>query len=101
MANTFGEQLREVRLKNAMTLTQMAAALNLDSGNLSKIENGKRKIDDERLMKFCKQFKMDFNQMKGEVLSDQIAEEIMTNQLTNDVLSMVEQKLKALRLKMG
>ncbi len=37
MKTTFGEYIRELRLENNLTLTQLAAKLNLDSANLSKI----------------------------------------------------------------
>jgi transcriptional regulator with XRE-family HTH domain len=45
MAITFGEYIRLLRNENELTLTQLAAKLNLDSVNLSKIENGKRDFD--------------------------------------------------------
>ena len=41
MKTTFGEYIRLLRNENELTLTQLAAKLNLDSANLSKIENGK------------------------------------------------------------
>jgi transcriptional regulator with XRE-family HTH domain len=97
MANSFGDKMKSVRMRNSMTLTQMAAELNLDSGNLSKIENGKRKLDDDRLSLFCAKFSCDFGQMKSEMLSDHFAKEIVVNDLSADILSMVEQKLKSLK----
>ena len=38
MKTTFGEYIRLLRNENELTLTQLAAKLNLDSANLSKIE---------------------------------------------------------------
>jgi len=46
MKETFGEYIRKLRTENELTLTQLAAKLDLDSANLSKIENGKREFDD-------------------------------------------------------
>ena len=44
MKTTFGEYLRKLRTDNRMALTQLVAKLDLDSANVSKIENGKRDI---------------------------------------------------------
>jgi len=49
MKTSFGEYIRKLRTENGMTLTQLAAQLELDSANLSKIENGKREFDEKRL----------------------------------------------------
>ena len=54
MKTTFGEYIRLLRNENELTLTQLAAKLNLDSANLSKIENGKRDFDEKRLPKLAK-----------------------------------------------
>ena len=48
MKTSFGEYIRKLRTENGMTLTQLAAQLELDSANLSKIENGKREFDEKR-----------------------------------------------------
>ena len=58
MKTTFGEYIRLLRNENELTLTQLAAKLNLDSANLSKIENGKRDFDEKRLPKLAKIFKL-------------------------------------------
>jgi len=58
MKVTFGEYIRELRNLNGLTLTQLAAKLDLDSANLSKIENGKRDFDEKRLLKLAKVFKL-------------------------------------------
>jgi len=54
MKTTFGEYIRLLRNDKELTLTQLAAKLNLDSANLSKIENGKRDFDEKRLPKLAK-----------------------------------------------
>ena len=58
MKTTFGEYIRLLRNENELTLTQLAAKLNLDSANLSKIENGKRDFDEKRLPELAKIFKL-------------------------------------------
>ena len=51
MKETFGEYIKRLRTENELTLTQLAAKLDLDSANLSKIENSKREFDEKRLEK--------------------------------------------------
>jgi transcriptional regulator with XRE-family HTH domain len=49
MKETFGEYIKKLRTEHKLTLTQLAAQLDLDSANLSKIENNKREFDLKRL----------------------------------------------------
>ena len=51
MKTTFSESIRLLRTQKQFTLTQLAAKLDLDSANLSKIENDKRDFDEKRLPK--------------------------------------------------
>lgn len=44
MKETFGEFIHNLRTNSGMTLTKLAAALDIDQSTLSKIENDKRKI---------------------------------------------------------
>ena len=53
MKATFGEYIKQLRTDNGLTLTQLAFQLDLDSANLSKIENGKREFDEKRLEKLA------------------------------------------------
>ncbi|WP_284464976.1 helix-turn-helix transcriptional regulator [Chryseobacterium sp.] len=64
----FGEYIRELRTNNHLTLTQLAARLELDSANLSKIENGKRDFDERRLEKLADVFNLDIEKLKGNIL---------------------------------
>ncbi len=54
MKETFGEYIRRLRTEKGFTLTQLAAKLGMDSANLSKIENGKRELDEMRLKNYLK-----------------------------------------------
>ena len=58
MQETFGQYIKDLRTRRGFTLTQLAAKLDIDSANLSKIENGKREFDEKRLPKLCKIFKV-------------------------------------------
>ena len=65
MITTFGEYIRLLRNEQKMTLTQLAAQLELDSANLSKIETGKRGFDEKKLPLFCEIFKLELDILLG------------------------------------
>ena len=58
MKQSFGEYIRKLRTEMGFTLTQLGAKLDLDSANLSKIENGKRDFDEKRLKKMAEVFQL-------------------------------------------
>lgn len=97
MNKTFGEHIKQLRTKSGMTLTQLAARLDLDSGNLSKIENGKREFDEKRLEKLAFIFKHDIEFLKDELFSDKFANIIYSNSCTDKALELAEQKVRYLR----
>jgi len=99
MRETFGEFIRNMRVKENMTLTQLGAKLGIDSGALSKIENGKRKLDGKILPIIAKTFKLNLNELKDEFISEQIAYKIYENNCTNKVLVLAEEKIKYIKQK--
>lgn len=92
MKTTFGEYIRLLRNQNELTLTQLAAKLNLDSANLSKIENGKRDFDEKRLPKLAKIFKLDLTELRNEYVTDQIGKQIYETNCTKQLLQVAEEK---------
>lgn len=92
MKTTFGEYIRLLRNGNELTLTQLAAKLNLDSANLSKIENGKRDFDEKRLPKLAKIFKLDLTELRNEYVTDQIGKQIYETNCTKQLLQVAEEK---------
>ncbi len=92
MKVTFGEYIRKLRNLNGLTLTQLAAKLDLDSANLSKIENGKRDFDEKRLLKLAKVFKLNIKELRKEFISDQIAKQIYECDCTKEMLVVAEEK---------
>ena len=66
MKQSFGEYIRKLRTEMGFTLTQLGAKLDLDSANLSKIENGKRDFDEKPLKKMAKVFNLNFDELKTE-----------------------------------
>jgi len=99
MKETFGEYIKRLRTENELTLTQLAAKLDLDSANLSKIENNKREFDEKRLELLANVFHLDFAQLRTEFFSDIIAKKIYENNCDSETLILAEQKVEYLKSK--
>lgn len=99
MKETFGEYIKELRLEKGLTLTQLAAQLDLDSANLSKIENNKRDFDQKRLELLAKIFNLDLNKLRSEFFSDLIAKKLYENNCDKETLALAEQKVEYLKSK--
>jgi transcriptional regulator with XRE-family HTH domain len=99
MKETFGEYIKRLRTKNELTLTQLAAKLDLDSANLSKIENNKREFDEKRLELLANVFNLDLAKLRTEFFSDIIAKKIYENNCDNETLILAEQKVEYLKSK--
>jgi len=97
MKETFGEYIRMLRTKNCMTLTQLAAQLDMDSANLSKIENNKREFDEKRLGKLASVFNLDSDVLRDELFSEKFANKIYSNCCSERALELAEKKVKYLR----
>ena len=68
MRETVGEYRQRLRTKNCLTLTQLAAKLDLDSAILSKIENNKREFDQKRLILLAEVFHLDILKLRLKIL---------------------------------
>ncbi len=94
MEKMFGQYIKELRTEKGFTLTQLAAKLDMDSANLSKIENGKRDFDIKRLPFLCDLFNLDLQNMKEELVSEKIIKEVKDANLGISVLDLANQKSK-------
>ncbi len=97
MKETFGSYIKDLRTSNNLTLTQLAAKLDLDSANLSKIENGKRDFDEKRLERLSKTFAIDFDFIKTKYFGEQIAIKLYEYECSEKVLIVAEERIKYLR----
>jgi transcriptional regulator with XRE-family HTH domain len=98
MKETFGGYIRILRIEKGLTLTQLAAKLDMDSANLSKIENNKRDFDEKRLEKLASIFSLDLKNLKDELFSEKFAKKIYENCCSENALVLAEQKVKYLKL---
>ncbi len=99
MKETFGEYIRRLRKSKEYTLTQLAAKLNMDSANLSKIETGKREFDEKRIELLATEFGLDLKELKDEYFSELVAKKLYDNQCSDRVLQLAEEKVKHMKLK--
>lgn len=93
MKETFGQFIRRHRKLKGFTLTQLAAKLNLDSANLSKIENGKRDLDLKRLQVLSDHLEIELDKVKQEYFSDIVAKKLYENNCSTEVLTLAEEKI--------
>lgn len=100
MKETFGEYIHRLRSDRGLTLTKLAAALDIDQSTLSKIENCKRNVPVEILPKLSKVFKLDIIQLEKEYYSEKIAEIIYNKENeTKELIELAEEKAKYFRIK--
>lgn len=94
MKTMFGEYIRKLRVNKGLTLTQLAFQLDLDSANLSKIENGKREFDEKRLIRLAHVFKLNIEKLKVEYFGEQFAKKMYEHNCSTKTLIVAEEKIK-------
>ncbi|WP_319273252.1 helix-turn-helix transcriptional regulator [Draconibacterium orientale] len=99
MKETFGEYIHRLRIDASMTLTKLAAALDIDQSTLSKIENGKRLVPENILPKLAGVFELNLVELQKEFYSEKIAEIIYPQPDTAELLKLAEEKAEYFRAK--
>lgn len=99
MKETFGEYIHKLRSESGLTLTKLAAALDIDQSTLSKIENGKRNVPFDILPKLSKIFDIELKQLEHEYFSEKIAEIIYPQEEPSQLLKAAEEKARYMRIK--
>jgi len=89
---SFGEYIKRLRLNKGLNQTELAALVGLDSGGLSKVENNKKSVKEDKLMLFSKALEIDFNEIKKQYLSEQFAIKSIEYSVSNDVFQLAETK---------
>lgn len=92
MKERFGEYVHKLRVENGMTLTKLAAALDIDQSTLSKIENNKRKVTLEIIPKLADCFDLNVKDLEKELLSEEIALLTYDKSQTKEILQLAEEK---------
>jgi HTH-type transcriptional regulator, competence development regulator len=99
MKETLGEYIHNLRIVKGLTLTKLAAALDIDQSTLSKIENNKRSLAIETLPKVASIFGLDLGTLQKEYYSEKIAELIYREDNAADLLSLAQEKARYFKTK--
>lgn len=91
---TIGQKLRELREKDNLLLRQVAAALEMDTALLSKIERDERKPSKEQVLAFAKYYKVQPDDLLVAWLSDRLTLEVKDENHAEDALKMTLKKIR-------
>ncbi|MGC4035228.1 MAG: helix-turn-helix transcriptional regulator [Chitinophagaceae bacterium] len=94
VSQKFGEYIQECRIKRNLPLRKVAAALDIDTSTLSKIEKGERQIKPEQILVISKTFDLDFKELQIKYLSRKIKDEFGNEPFFADVLRELLSSLK-------
>lgn len=90
----FGNKLRELRESKGLVLRQIAAALEVDTATISKIERGDRQAKEEQLKLFAEILNTNFNELKKLWLADKVYQIVKEDSNALEVLNVVEKELE-------
>ena len=91
---SFGEYIRRLRTEKGLNQTELAAKIGLDSGGLSKVENGKKELKEARLELLAKALKVDVADMKKQYFSERFAGDCFKYKCPDTVFQLAEIKAK-------
>lgn len=94
---TFGEKIRTLREGKSMPLRKLAALLDIDQSTLSKIERNERKPNDEIIKKIATVFDVNGQELMICFLSDKVAQELIKEKNSKDILKIAELKIDLLK----
>lgn len=91
---SFGEYIKRLRNEKGLNQTELAVQVKLDGGGMSKVENDKKPLNEERLILLAKALGVDEKQLKKQYLSDQFAKKTLEYKVSDNVFQLAEQKTK-------
>jgi transcriptional regulator with XRE-family HTH domain len=91
---SFGDYIRRLRVEQGLNQTELAAKVGLDSGGLSKVENGKKDLNESKLDLFAKVLNVKPDELKKQYFSEKFAEDCYKNKCPDTVFQLAEEKTK-------
>ncbi|HSO77427.1 MAG TPA: nucleotidyltransferase domain-containing protein [Bacteroidales bacterium] len=88
------EKLKELRFQSGEPLRKVAAFLDIDQAILSKIENGKRKVSRDQVVKLAEYYGIDSDTLLILWLTDKITYELRGEHLANAAMKVAEERLR-------
>ena len=89
----FGKKIRALRKKNNMVLRQAAAALEIDTPTMSKIERGDRPAKEEYVPLLAQLYNFDHVELHKLWLADQLYEVVQEEDLALEALKIVKNEI--------
>lgn len=89
MVNRFGEKIKLLREKQKLFLRQVAAQLDMDTAQLSKIEKGVRQLKKEQLPFIAEILKADLEELQTLWIADQLNEIIKDEPLGKKAMEII------------
>jgi HTH-type transcriptional regulator, competence development regulator len=97
METQFGNKIRILREEQNLLLRQVAAILEMDTAQLSKIERGERQAKKETVLKLAKIFKVTDSELMTLWLADQIYEVIKDDENGIQAMMVAEEQVEYLK----
>jgi transcriptional regulator with XRE-family HTH domain len=91
---SFGAMIKQLREERGILLRQVAAAVDIDQGTISKYESGFRKPSREQVLVFEKYFKTRPNELLIAWLTDKVLYELADEDMALNALQMAEERIK-------
>jgi len=88
----FGSYLRELREGKNMLLRELAAAVQMDTALLSKIERGKRKARKEQVTAFAKALQTDHRELHKKWLAGKVYDLVRHEENPAEILRVAEEE---------
>ena len=96
---TFGETVKQLRLKNKLPQRKVAALLDIDTSVLSKYERNLRKPSNEIIENFAKIFNVDSKVLFFEATTDKFAYQLVVENIDSATLRVAEDKAEYIKSK--
>jgi transcriptional regulator with XRE-family HTH domain len=94
---SFGENLRNLRESQSLTLKNVAEQIGIDTSLLAKIERNERQPTKQIIKQVAEFFKCKEQDLLDNFLSDQIAYKILDEEADLKILKVAEEKVKYLK----
>jgi transcriptional regulator with XRE-family HTH domain len=88
----FGALINSQRRENKLPLRKVAAALDIDTSTLSKIEKGERPANSKMIPVIAALFRLDFKELQIQYLSQKLTDEFGEEPYFDEVLSRLKQQ---------
>ena len=89
----FGETIRNIRESKGILLRQVAAAIEVDTALISKLERGERKAQREQVSKLAEFYDVQEDSLLVVWLSDKVLEIIAEEPLADQVLKQTQKRI--------